>query len=197
MAPSFESWNDYPPSSTAKRCRRPEKQQHSASAAGRSRQPPAPCDVWLLVSDLGAAASAATAGPLRIVERGGRAYSRPLGYRPVSRRASDGVEIRARRPRLTGRRAVVGSLAAGQRVADVFISYSRLDGEFVRRLTSALREHGKDVWTDVEGIRDAEVFPEVLRRAIESSDTFAFLISPGSVRSSFCAEEIEHAATSA
>jgi YVTN family beta-propeller protein len=79
-------------------------------------------------------------------------------------------------------------------VADVFISYSRRDGEFVRRLTSALQEHGKDVWTDVEGIRDAEVFPEALRRAIESSDTFAFVISPESVRSSFCAEESEHAA---
>jgi TIR domain len=79
-------------------------------------------------------------------------------------------------------------------VADVFISYSRRDGEFVRRLTSALQEHGKDVWTDVEGIRDAEVFPEALRRAIESSDAFAFVISPESVRSSFCGEEIEHAA---
>jgi YVTN family beta-propeller protein len=79
-------------------------------------------------------------------------------------------------------------------VADVFLSYSRRDGEFVRRLASALGEHGKDVWVDVEGIRDAEVFPEALRRAIESSDTFVFVISPDSVRSSFCAEEIGHAA---
>jgi YVTN family beta-propeller protein len=79
-------------------------------------------------------------------------------------------------------------------VADVFISYSRRDGEFIRRLASALEEHGKDVWVDVEGIRDAEVFPEALRRAIESSDTFVFVISRDSVRSSFCVEEVEHAA---
>ncbi len=40
----------------------------------------------------------------------------------------------------------------------------------------------------------AEVFPEVLRRAIESSDAFVFVISPDAVRSSFCVEEVEHAA---
>ena len=79
-------------------------------------------------------------------------------------------------------------------MADVFLSYSRRDGDFVRRLSSALEEHGKDVWVDVEGIRDAEVFPEALRRAIESSDAFVFVISPESVRSSFCVEEVEHAA---
>jgi TIR domain len=47
---------------------------------------------------------------------------------------------------------------------------------------------------DVEGIRDAEVFPQALRRAVESSDAFVFVISPDSVRSSFCGEEVEHAA---
>lgn len=46
---------------------------------------------------------------------------------------------------------------------------------------------------DVGGIRDAEVFPEALRRAIEASDAFVFVISPESVRSSFCVEEVEHA----
>jgi hypothetical protein len=39
------------------------------------------------------------------------------------------------------------------------------------------------------------VFPEALRRAIESSDAFAFVISPDAVKSSFCVEEIEHAAS--
>jgi YVTN family beta-propeller protein len=82
----------------------------------------------------------------------------------------------------------------GHRVADVFLSYSRRDGEFVKRLTSALQEHGKDVWLDVEGIRDAEVFPEALRRAIEASDAFVFLISPDAVRSAFCVEEVQYAA---
>jgi hypothetical protein len=80
-------------------------------------------------------------------------------------------------------------------VADVFLSYSRRDGAFVQRLGSALRERGKEVWVDVEGIRDAEVFREALRRAVESSDAFVFVISPDSVGSSFCVEEVGHAAT--
>src|SRR6202020_1540266 len=76
---------------------------------------------------------------------------------------------------------------------DVFVSYSRRDNEFVQRLTNDLRERGKDVWLDVEGIRDAEVFPQALRRAIESSDAFLFVISPDSVRSPFCEQEVAHA----
>jgi WD40 repeat protein len=76
---------------------------------------------------------------------------------------------------------------------DVFVSYSRRDNEFVERLTNDLRERGKDVWLDVEGIRDAEVFPQALRRAIESSDAFLFVISPDSVRSPFCEQEVAHA----
>ena len=68
-------------------------------------------------------------------------------------------------------------------MADVFVSYSRRDGAFVSQLHEALRARGKQVWVDVEGIRDAEVFPAAIRSAIESSDAFAFVISPDSVES--------------
>jgi WD40 repeat protein len=78
-------------------------------------------------------------------------------------------------------------------VADVFISYSRHDSAFVAQLADELRRREKDVWMDVEGIRDAEVFPEALRRAIETSDAFLFVISPDSVKSEFCEQEVAHA----
>ena len=78
-------------------------------------------------------------------------------------------------------------------MSDVFLSYSRRDSEFVRRLAGALSERGKDVWVDVEGIRDAEVFPAALRSAVERSDGFVFVISPDSVASRFCDQEVEHA----
>jgi hypothetical protein len=61
------------------------------------------------------------------------------------------------------------------------------------RLRAALEERGKSVWIDLEGIRAAEQFPEALRRAIESSDAFVFVISPDSVRSEFCKLEVDHA----
>ena len=78
-------------------------------------------------------------------------------------------------------------------MADVFISYSRRDREFVRRLVAALEARDKDVWVDTEGIRDAEVFPAALRSAVESSDGFVFVISPESVSSNFCEQEVDHA----
>jgi hypothetical protein len=71
-------------------------------------------------------------------------------------------------------------------VPDVFISYSRSDTSFVSHLADELRERGKDVWMDVDGIRDAEKFPEALRRAIEGSNAFVFVISPDSVGSEYC-----------
>jgi WD40 repeat protein len=79
-------------------------------------------------------------------------------------------------------------------MADVFVSYSRSDKEFVGRLADGLKGRGKDVWIDVDGIRDAERFPEALKRAIEGSDAFVFIISPDSVASAFCEQEVQHAA---
>jgi WD40 repeat protein len=79
-------------------------------------------------------------------------------------------------------------------MSDAFFSYSRRDGEFVGRLAVALHERGKEVWLDVDGIRDTERFPEALRRAIEASDAFVFVISPDSVSSEFCEQEVAHAA---
>ncbi|MEA2496437.1 MAG: hypothetical protein QOJ29_4348 [Thermoleophilaceae bacterium] len=46
---------------------------------------------------------------------------------------------------------------------------------------------------DVEAIRDAEVFPAALRAAVEGSDGFVFVISPDSVQSAFCEQEVDHA----
>ena len=75
-------------------------------------------------------------------------------------------------------------------MADVFISYSRTDSRFVGALADGLRAHGKEVWVDIEGIRDAEVFPEALRNAIGACDGFVFVISPASVKSKYCMREV-------
>jgi WD40 repeat protein len=76
---------------------------------------------------------------------------------------------------------------------DLFVSYSRRDAEFVHRLAADLKARGKEAWIDMEGIRDGERFPEALLRAIESSDAFVFVISPDSVASEFCEQEVQHA----
>ena len=52
---------------------------------------------------------------------------------------------------------------------------------------------GKDVWLDTETIADAEVFPEAIRRAIEECETFLFVITPASVESAYCGQEVDYA----
>jgi WD40 repeat protein len=81
----------------------------------------------------------------------------------------------------------------GAATADVFLSYSRRDGEFVRGLVADLEARGKSVWLDTEGIEDAAVFPDAIRSAIEGSDTFLFVITPESAASAYCEQEVEHA----
>jgi len=84
---------------------------------------------------------------------------------------------------------------AGPKRPDVFISYSRKDREFVKRLEAALQARGREAWVDWEGIRPAEEFMEAIFPAIEGTDTFVFVISPDSVTSEICGRELAHAAT--
>ena len=76
---------------------------------------------------------------------------------------------------------------------DVFVSYSRHDGAFVHRLVASIEDRGKQVWLDTEGIADAEVFPAAIKRAIEQSDAFLFVITPAAVDSAYCENEVEYA----
>jgi WD40 repeat protein len=80
-------------------------------------------------------------------------------------------------------------------LADVFISYSRRDTPFVQRLASSLEGAGKTSWIDTEGIADAEVFPQAIRSAIEASDAFLFVITPASLASAYCDQEVTYART--
>ena len=78
--------------------------------------------------------------------------------------------------------------------ADVFISYSRRDGEFVRRLYEALNANGRTCWVDWEGIPPSAKWMDEVRAAIDSSQAFVFVISPDSIASEICREELDHAA---
>lgn len=78
-------------------------------------------------------------------------------------------------------------------MADVFISYSRKDKEFVQRLDDALRKRQREAWVDWEGIRPTEEFMQAIYGAIEGADTFIFVLSPDSVAAAVCGKEIAHA----
>jgi WD40 repeat protein len=79
-------------------------------------------------------------------------------------------------------------------MADVFISYSRRDQEFVRELAARLSERGKDCWVDWDDIPPTAEFLQEIYEGIEASNAFLFVISPDSARSDVCRKEVEHAA---
>ena len=73
----------------------------------------------------------------------------------------------------------------------VFISYSRKDKPFVQKLNEALDQAGVHAWVDWEGIELASDWMETIKEAIQGSDAFLFVISPDSLKSSICAQELE------
>lgn len=81
-------------------------------------------------------------------------------------------------------------------MADAFISYSRKDQAWVRRLSEQLAGLGRDVWVDWEGIEPSEEWLKAIRAAIDEASVFLFVLSPDAVGSAVCLEEAAHAAAS-
>jgi WD40 repeat protein/CRP-like cAMP-binding protein len=75
----------------------------------------------------------------------------------------------------------------------VFVSYSRRDKEFVRKLHEALVAHGFETWVDWEGIPLGTDWWKEIVEGIQKSDNFVFVISPDSVASKVCADELQTA----
>ncbi len=76
---------------------------------------------------------------------------------------------------------------------EVFISYSRANSDFARQLNDALTEVGKLTWFDQESIASGADFQQEIYRGIENCDNFLFIISPQSVTSPYCSDEVEYA----
>src|SRR5271169_4269125 len=78
-------------------------------------------------------------------------------------------------------------------MAEVFISYSRTDFDFAKKLYDALTELKRRVWMDLSDIPPGTKFQSEMLSGVEQSDNFLFLISPDSVSSPMCKAEIDHA----
>jgi hypothetical protein len=71
----------------------------------------------------------------------------------------------------------------------IFISYSRKDIAFVRRLAGDLEKAGYDVWWDLTDLRGGDDWPRVIPAAIESSAFFLVVLSPNSAVSDWVEKE--------
>lgn len=81
-------------------------------------------------------------------------------------------------------------------MTDVFISYSRRDKDFVVRLHGALAAVQRNTWVDWEDIPATADWWKEVTGGIAQADAFVFVISPDSVRSEVCRNEIEYAISS-
>jgi hypothetical protein len=82
----------------------------------------------------------------------------------------------------------------GKVSSEVFVSYSRNDGDFARKINTDLQSLGSTTWFDQESIPvGATNFEEEIRNGIAHSDNFLFLISAKSVNSPYCKGEVEYA----
>ncbi len=76
---------------------------------------------------------------------------------------------------------------------EVFISYSRTDSDLAIKINDALQSQGKSTWFDQESIAAGTDFQQEIYRGIENSDNFLFIISPSSVNSPYCSDEVAYA----
>jgi hypothetical protein len=81
----------------------------------------------------------------------------------------------------------------GQLGTEVFVSYSRKNGDFARKLNTKLQEAGKTTWFDQESISTGVNFEKEIFKGIDSADTFLFVLSPDAVESEYCEREVNYA----
>lgn len=78
-------------------------------------------------------------------------------------------------------------------MAEIFISYSRRDKEFVRKLADALEARKRTVWADWKDIPLTSEWLKEMLKNIEDAECFLFVLSPDSAKSTNCGDEVDHA----
>ncbi|BAU13208.1 RHS Repeat family protein [Leptolyngbya sp. NIES-3755] len=78
-------------------------------------------------------------------------------------------------------------------MSDVFISYSRKDQDAVQKLHYMIEAKGREAWVDWQDILPTAKWWQEIQRGIEGADTFVFVLSPDSIASKVCEQEIDHA----
>src|SRR5580700_6435262 len=78
-------------------------------------------------------------------------------------------------------------------MADVFISHSDTDRAFVTDLHSALQKISRDTWIDWISIPIGDNWRNAIFEGIDAAENFVFIVSPRSLSSPMCMEELVYA----
>jgi len=79
-------------------------------------------------------------------------------------------------------------------MSDAFVSYSRKDLDFVRKLGESLKKDLKDVWVDLDGLFAGEEWWPRICAEIDAANSFVFVASDNSAASMHCQRETQYAA---
>jgi formylglycine-generating enzyme required for sulfatase activity len=78
-------------------------------------------------------------------------------------------------------------------MARIFVSYSRKNKDFCKRLTDELQKRDLDFWVDWEGIPPTVDWMNEIEKGIEEADAFLAIVSPDWISSKICLDELNMA----
>ncbi|MEM9217540.1 MAG: TIR domain-containing protein [Cyanobacteria bacterium P01_F01_bin.150] len=78
-------------------------------------------------------------------------------------------------------------------MTQVFLSYADEDIQMMQQVGASLRRAGFTVWTNQTDIQTGTTFQDAINQGIEETDTIVYLLSPHSLTSEYCQQEIDYA----
>ena len=82
---------------------------------------------------------------------------------------------------------------ANNLMTQVFLSYSDKEREFMEKIAKTLMRESFTVWTNKTDIQTGTDFQAAINRGIEEADNLVFLMSPSSLASEYCQQELTYA----
>jgi formylglycine-generating enzyme required for sulfatase activity len=73
----------------------------------------------------------------------------------------------------------------------IFVSHSSQDNAWCRPFVAALQAQGFDVWYDEQGLTGGSAWVQTLQREAAARDVFVLVVTPESLGSQWCQEEIQ------
>lgn len=77
--------------------------------------------------------------------------------------------------------------------SDVFVSYDADDHDFATKINDLLQTHAKTTWFDQQNIPASHDYYNEVYNGIETADNFLIIISPQTIQSARCINELKHA----
>src|SRR5690242_6669005 len=80
----------------------------------------------------------------------------------------------------------------GNLMTKIFISYSRKDVNFTKKLADSLSHYGFDVWIDLEDINAGSKWSDAIQQGLDETAVMLVIISPDSMASENVKDEWQY-----